>query len=152
MPTIFELIVMHRNTPCVGLVGVIHTLFSTIWAASTWGPKWNTDRNCEWRSHTDCTNTGQLRCHTCSSGMTAMKILTRIEISPVEGPQSISWHLTGSMLLLAECTSVTKRSSFTLIFRVTMMQPCAGRFIRYLIFIFWYLFTAIGFPPDGSGR
>ena len=152
MPAIFELIVMHRNMRCVRLVGVVQTLFSTIWAASTWDTKCNTDSNCEWRSHTDCTNTGQLRCHDCSSGMTAMKIFTRIEISPVEGPQSISWHLIGSMLLLAECTSVTKRSSFTLIFRVTTMHPCFGRFIRYLILIFWYVFTAIGFPPGGSGR
>jgi hypothetical protein len=147
MPAIFELIVMHRNTRCVGLVGVIQSLFSTIWAASTWDMKCNTGGNCEWRSHT-----GQLRCHNCSSGMTAMKILTSIEICPVEGPQSISWHLIGSMLLLAECTSVTKRSSSTLIFRITAMHPCFGRFIRYLIMIFWYSFTAVGFPPCGSGR
>jgi len=33
--------------------------------------------------------------------MTAMKILTRIELSPVERPHGISWHLIGSMLLLA---------------------------------------------------
>ena len=96
MPAIFELMVVHRNTRCVGLVGIIQTLFSTIWAASTWVTKCNTDSNCEWSSLTDCTNAGQLRCYNCSSGMTAMKILTRIEISPVEGPQSISWHLIGS--------------------------------------------------------
>jgi hypothetical protein len=124
---------------CVSLVGVIQTLFSTIWAASTWDTKCNTD-GCEWRSLTDCTNTSHLRWHNCNSGMTATEILTRIEISPFEGPQSISWHLIGSMLLLAECTSVTKRSSSPLIFRVTTMHPCFGRFMLFdidiLIFIY----------------
>jgi hypothetical protein len=152
MPAIFELIVMHRSSRCVGQVGVIQTLFSSIWAASTWDTKCITARNYEWTSHTDCTNTGQLRCHNCSSGMTAMKILTRIEISPVEGPQSIFWHRIGSLLLLAECTYISKRSSSTPIFRVTAMHPCFGRFVRYLILIFWYLFTAVGISPGGSGR
>lgn len=149
MPAIFELIVTHRNPRCVGLVGVIQTLFSTIWAASKWDTKCITDRNYEWRSHTDCSNTGQLRCHNCSSGMTAMKILTRIEFSPVEGPQSIFWPLIGSLLLLlAECTYITKRSSSTLIFRVTVR--CTHVLVVLYVIWYWYFdiyLLQLGFHP-----
>jgi hypothetical protein len=148
MPPIFEVIIMHRSMCCVVLVGIIQALFSTIWATSTWDTKCNTNGNCEWRSHTDCTNTGQWRCHNCNSGMTAMKILARIEISPVDCSRSISWQLIGSMLLLAECTSVTKRSSCTLIFLVTTMHPCFWSFYTLFdidILVFIYLFTVVEF-------
>jgi hypothetical protein len=152
MPAIFELIVMHRIRAASAWSASSRRRFRRFKQRPRGTRSVTLIVNCEWRSHTDCTNTGQLRCHNCSSGMTAMKILTRIEIPPVEGPQSISWHLIGSMLLLAVTGSYCYQTIVLYTYFSCNYDTPMGRFILYLILIFWYLFTAVRFPSGVSGR
>lgn len=76
----------------------------------------NNDDSCSCKSLTNCTEiTHKWRCHTCRCGTRAVYKLTRFRkrhgTVRTEGPRNASWPSVESLILVAESTSLPRRSS-----------------------------------------
>jgi hypothetical protein len=106
-----KLLLLQRNARYVIVVDLIQTLMCfNVWNSVS--VRQEVQR--EYRSPMDSTTTSKWKCHNFNCEMRAMNLTQyrmRIEKTLTEGPRNIPWRSGASVSVLAEWTSVSRRSS-----------------------------------------